>query len=320
MNDRQHRQIAAWERRWLAFSGVMTLTFVMLIAYNLATEGAHVAQRTTKATPEQILAQEVFREPGVRQLAPGKVQVTTVARAFAFAPADVRVPVGVEVEFYLTAADVIHGYQIERTNVNFELIPGEISTLRYTFRRPGVYRITCNEYCGIGHHEMLGTITVVPASQWHVQGAGRPEEPGAGGASADADATPDGASLDGASLYAANCVACHQANGRGIPGAFPPLAGHAPELIVEQGRDYLPLVMVYGLQGPIEVAGASYAGVMPAWAQLSDAELAAVSNHILSAWDEGAMPADFRPYQPVDFAEARGLGLSSSDVHQRRSE
>lgn len=308
MKESQHDQIATWERRWLALSGLMSLTFVLLIAYNLATEGAHIAQRTSKAAPEQILAQDVFANPGVRVLAPGKIQVTTVAQAFVFRPADVRVPVGSDVEFYLTAADVIHGYQIENTNVNVELIPGEVARLNYTFKRPGVYRISCNEYCGIGHHTMLGSVTVLPASQWNAERQAGPDAQAAAG------------EVDGATVYASNCASCHQANGQGIAGAFPPVAGHSAELIESQGRDYLPVLMLYGLQGPIEVEGTSYNGVMPAWSQLSDEELAAVTNHIVTEWDEGELADEFEPYEPSEFADARGQDLSADDVYQRRSE
>lgn len=309
MDERQHNQIAKWERRWLALSGLMSLTFVILIAYNLATEGTHIAQRTTKASPEQILAQNIFQQPGVRQTGPGTIQVTTVARAFVFQPADVTVPVDAEVEFILTAADVIHGYQIERTNVNVELIPGEVARLTYTFDDPGTYRITCNEYCGIGHHTMLGTVTVLPASQWNAMQAGE-----------DVQAQAADGEVDGAQVYATNCASCHQANGAGIPGAFPPVAGHASDLAVEQDRAYLVELMLYGLQGPIQVDGASYDGVMPAWSQLSDAQLAAVTNYIVTEWDEGVLPDDFAPYDPSEFAQARGQDLSADDVYQRRNE
>ena len=305
MENRQHRQIARWESRWLALSGLMSLTFVLLIAYNLATEGAHIAQRTSKASPEQIVAQPVFAEPGVRVLAPGRVQVTQVAAAFAFQPSDVRVPVGAEVEFYLTARDVIHGYQIERTNVNVELIPGEVARLEYTFDEPGEYRVTCNEYCGIGHHTMLGSVTVVPASQWR--------EDRAAAAQADGE-------VDGEAVYSANCASCHQANGQGVTGAFPPVAGHASELVADQGRDYLPILLLYGLQGSIQVEGTTYNGQMPAWQQLSDEELAAVTNYIVTTWDEGQLPGSFEPYTPDEFAEARGQGLTADDVYERRSE
>ncbi len=309
MRERQHQQIARWERIWLAFSGLMTVMFILLIAYNLATEGGHIAQRTAKASPEQILAQDVFANPGVRALAPGRVQASMVARAFSFQPQDVRVPVGSEVTFYLTASDVQHGFQIERTNVNVQLIPGEIARLVYTFDQPGSYRVTCNEYCGIGHHDMLGTVTVVPASQWSA-----PARAAAAAADDDPDAGPDGATV-----YATHCASCHQANGRGVAGAFPPVAGHMAELTREQGRAYVAQMMLYGVQGPIEVEGTTYSGVMPAWSQLSDAELAAVTNHALTGF-EGYEADDVEPYAPDEFAEQRGLGLSAADVLERRNE
>jgi hypothetical protein len=81
------------------------------------------------------------------------------------------VPVGSEVEFYLTARDVIHGWQVEDTNLNVQVIPGEVSRLRTRFDRVGRYRVTCNEYCGIGHQNMIGWIDVVPASQWALAAA-----------------------------------------------------------------------------------------------------------------------------------------------------
>jgi hypothetical protein len=68
------------------------------------------------------------------------------------------------------------------------------------------------------------------------------------------------------------------------------------------------------------VQGTTYDGVMPAWSQLSNEELAAVMNHIVTEWDEGALPDDFQPYEPDEFEAARGQELSAADVLQRRSE
>jgi mono/diheme cytochrome c family protein/heme/copper-type cytochrome/quinol oxidase subunit 4 len=127
----------------------------------------------------------------------------------------------------------------------------------------------------------------------------------------------------GESVYSANCASCHQANGQGIPGAFPPLAGgHAPELIVpEGGRTYLIDTLLYGLQGQIQVAGQSYNGVMPAWGYLSDEDLAAVINYALYAWDNAeALPDDFVPLTPDEIAAERGQGLAGSDVYELRGD
>ena len=166
MDERQHESIARWERRWLAFSGLMTAGFVLLIAYSLAIEGAHVAQRSDRAAPAVLASNSLFEDPGVRVLAPGKFQVSLVAQAFSFRPAEIILPVGAEVDFFATSVDVIHGYQLQNTTVNVHLIPGEVAAFRYTFDDEGEYRVTCNEYCGIGHHDMLAKVTVVSASQF----------------------------------------------------------------------------------------------------------------------------------------------------------
>lgn len=293
MDPKHHDQIAKWERRWIAVSGLMSLVFVILIAYNLATEGDHIAQVAARGTPETLLSRQMFAEPGVRITGPGTAQVSIVAQAFSFVPERVRVPVDTEVTFYLTSRDVIHGWQVVNTNLNVEVIPGEISVLRYTFTRPGSYLTVCNQYCGVGHQNMLGAIEVVSAAEF----ARTPE--------------PDplvAVGVDGAQLYAANCASCHGPDGAGIAGAFPPVAGHAAEL-AEQDRPYLIDSLLYGLQGEIVVAGVTYNGVMPAWPQLSDEELAAVLNHIV---DLGG--PEVEPFDADEVAAQRGKDWSPADV------
>lgn len=126
------------------------------------------------------------------------------------------------------------------------------------------------------------------------------------------------AAVDGAQVYATSCQGCHQADGSGIAGAFPPVSQHSADLAAVD-RDYLPLVLLYGLNGEIVVDGAAYNGVMPAWPQLSDAEVAAVLNAITIDMDpEGVLPADFAPYAADEIAAARGQGLSGADVLEAR--
>jgi mono/diheme cytochrome c family protein/heme/copper-type cytochrome/quinol oxidase subunit 4 len=115
----------------------------------------------------------------------------------------------------------------------------------------------------------------------------------------------------GGRVYASNCAGCHQANGQGIPGAFPPLAGHLPTLYqTDSGREYLVNTLLYGLQGQIEALGQSYNGVMPAWAQLGDDEIAAVLNHGLG---------EFTPILAEEVAAARGTTLSGAQVLELRN-
>lgn len=124
----------------------------------------------------------------------------------------------------------------------------------------------------------------------------------------------------GEAAYSANCASCHQANGAGIPGAFPPLVGHTPDLaLAEGGRDYLVNLLLYGLQGEIQVEGQAYNGVMPAWQGLSDEELAGILNYTLSEWDNlSAMPEGYAAFTPEEVAEGRDAGLSAADVYEQR--
>lgn len=126
---------------------------------------------------------------------------------------------------------------------------------------------------------------------------------------------------DGEAVYASSCAACHQGGGGGVPGAFPPLAqGHMPAIVAaDGGREFLLYTMVYGLQGEIEALGQTYNGVMPAWPQLSDAEIAAVLNHELTAWDNDAeLPDDFEPIAGDEVAAIRGEDLGPADVLEMR--
>jgi mono/diheme cytochrome c family protein len=125
----------------------------------------------------------------------------------------------------------------------------------------------------------------------------------------------------GAQVYTQNCSACHQATGQGIPGVFPPLANHALDLYAaDGGRTYLIDVILYGLQGPIEVDGRTYTGLMPAFAQLNDEQVAAVINHSVVGFDAVDDPDDFDAITPDEVAAERGKGLAPLDVHAQRQE
>ena len=90
-----------------------------------------------------------------------------------------------------------------------------------------------------------------------------------------------GAGADGKQVYAGNCVACHQATGKGLPGVFPPLAGSE---WVQGDERVLANILLHGIDGEITVAGSTFKGSMPAFKQLGDAELAAVASYVRSQW------------------------------------
>lgn len=94
-----------------------------------------------------------------------------------------------------------------------------------------------------------------------------------------------GAAVDGKAVFAAQCVACHQATGKGLPGVFPPLDGS--EWVRGDART-LANILLHGINGEISVAGTTYNGAMPSFQQLGDAELAAVASYIRSSWSNQA--------------------------------
>ena len=98
--------------------------------------------------------------------------------------------------------------------------------------------------------------------------------------SGPAPAAP-GAAVDGKQVFTAHCVACHQATGKGLPGVFPPLDGS--DWVHGDART-LANILLHGIDGEIDVEGVTYKGAMPAFAQLADAELAAVATYIRSSW------------------------------------
>jgi mono/diheme cytochrome c family protein len=96
-----------------------------------------------------------------------------------------------------------------------------------------------------------------------------------------------GAAVDGKAVFAAQCAACHQATGKGLPGVFPPLDGS--EWVQGDART-VANILLHGITGKITVAGADYSGAMPSFQQLGDAELAAVASYIRSEWSNKAEP------------------------------
>ena len=125
----------------------------------------------------------------------------------------------------------------------------------------------------------------------------------------------------GSAIYAANCAACHQVSGTGITGAFPPLAGHFPDLLKPaDGRSYVGKVLLFGLEGKISVNGGSYEGAMPAWQALSDNDIAAVLNYVSNAWDNGkSLPAGFKPFTADEIKALRTPPLTPAAVYALRS-
>lgn len=112
---------------------------------------------------------------------------------------------------------------------------------------------------------------------------------------ADTAATPStqapppvaSAALNGEAEYQVVCQVCHQPDGKGLPGVYPPLAGS--EWITGDPNVAIAIVL-HGMMGEITVSGQTFNQVMAPWASLSDAQIAAILTHERSSWGNSAPP------------------------------
>ena len=108
------------------------------------------------------------------------------------------------------------------------------------------------------------------------------------GAVGGAAAPPD-PKVIGKHLFSANCVTCHQANGLGVEGQYPPIAGS--EFVNGPANNRLIAIVLKGLQGPVRVAGKSVNNTMQAWeGQYTDEQLSAILTYERSDFGNNAPP------------------------------
>ncbi len=131
-----------------------------------------------------------------------------------------------------------------------------------------------------------------------------------------AEPTASPAVLSGPGIYTARCIACHQADGGGIPLICPPLAS-SPRLAGPP--DDLIRIMLLGMKGGIVRNGSTFNGIMPSWRfDLTDAQIADVINDLYARWNPGAAPVTVEMVRRIRdetagqklFPTAKDLGLS----------
>jgi len=155
--------IDLYERIWMWCALAIVVVFLTAIGISTFAYAVRPPSHMETINPAAVMQDARFSTPGVTTLPDGSVHVTMIAMMFAFVPNEVHVPVGHPVTFRITSMDVTHGFEITGTNANTMVVPGYVSQLTYTFRKPGEHLVVCNEYCGVGHHTMQGKVIVDPA-------------------------------------------------------------------------------------------------------------------------------------------------------------
>jgi cytochrome c oxidase subunit 2 len=200
------------------------------------------------------------------------------------------VPVGKKVRVLLTANDVIHSWYVPALGVKQDAIPGYLRDTWFKIDQPGVYRGQCTELCGKDHGFMPIVVEAKSPEDYATWLAAKKKALAASSVNPNKIWSQNDLMALGEKVYGQNCAACHQANGKGIPGTFPALAGSP--IATKNLPAHLDIVL-NGKKGT----------AMPAWGpQLSDTDLAAVITYERNAWGNNTG----QTVQPKDVKAARG--------------
>ncbi|HJW23579.1 MAG TPA: cytochrome c oxidase subunit II [Rhodocyclaceae bacterium] len=182
------------------------------------------------------------------------------------------VPTGQKVRLVFTSADVIHAWWVPALGVKQDAIPGFLRDAWIKVDEPGTYRGQCAELCGVDHGYMPIVVEAVPPAKF----AAWMDQQKTQLAEAKAAASKEYALAElvamGEKVYKTNCVSCHQANGQGLPPAFPPLDNSK--------------VVTGAIEGHLSTVFHGRPGTaMQAFGpQLSDLDIAAVVTYERNSW------------------------------------
>jgi cytochrome c oxidase subunit II len=198
------------------------------------------------------------------------------------------VPVGKKVRIITTANDVIHAFMVPAFGIKQDAIPGFVRDTWFRAEKTGDFYGQCAELCGKEHAYMPIHVKVVTAEEYTQWVEGEKKKMAA--AADDPSKVWNLADLvkRGESVYAANCAACHQANGK---GAGPIKGLDASPIVLDADKSKQIAVLLNGANN----------GAMPAWKQLSDTEIAAVITYTKNNWSNKTEQI----VQPADIVAAR---------------
>ena len=158
---KESMHIDPYERNWIRISIILLIVFAAAVTIAGFALGFQVPSPEERVDPNNLTGP--WLDPGLRELSPGVYEAYIIGNStsWQFEPRNIEVPVGSTITFYVTSTDIQHGFKLQDTNINMQIVPGEVSKLSYTFEAVGEYPYICTEYCGLGHASMFGTLTVV---------------------------------------------------------------------------------------------------------------------------------------------------------------
>jgi cytochrome c oxidase subunit II len=181
------------------------------------------------------------------------------------------VPVDKKIRIITTANDVIHAFAVNSLGIKQDAIPGFVRDTWFRAEKIGDYHGQCQELCGKEHAYMPIHVKVVSAPDYTAWVAAKSKEAAALADDPSKVWTLADIKARGEKVYAANCAACHQPNGKGA-GPIKPLDGSAIVLDADHGKQIQ--ILLNGAAG----------GAMPSWKALSDTDIASVISYTKNNW------------------------------------
>jgi len=181
-------------------------------------------------------------------------------------------PVGTKIRILTTAQDVIHAWWVPDLGWKRDAIPGFINDNWAVIEKPGTYRGKCAEICGAGHGYMPIVVKAVSMDDYTTWVDEKKIAQEASKNTSDIVLTMEELMTKGQAVYKAQCLLCHQANGEGLKGAFPAIAGSSIAIESDNRLRHVHQI-IYGK------------GLMPAFGeQLSDVDIASVVTFTRNNW------------------------------------
>ena len=161
------------EKLWVAIAFAWCMVLFAMMPFWHIRGGQNPSGIRTRVTPEAYLARvftfvedyKVGEENGIPLVAPPPgSDIYMLGQMWRWYPA-LELEEGASYTLHLSSLDLNHGFSLYPANINFQVVPGYDYGLSIKPNKPGEYRIVCNEFCGVSHHNMLGRIVVRPAKQ-----------------------------------------------------------------------------------------------------------------------------------------------------------
>ena len=185
------------------------------------------------------------------------------------------IPINKRIRFLITGNDVIHSWWVPDFAVKQDAVPGFINTAWTIVPKPGIYRGACTKLCGLGHAFMPIVVRAVEQEEYEAWIIEKIVLAEAEKLLTEKVWTKAELIERGQGVYLKNCVACHQANGQGLPPVFPSLEGSQ---IVMRDKARNIEILMEGVQGAAMQAFSK---------QLSEVDIASVITYTRDSWSNG---------------------------------